>query len=87
MLTFALMISVINLLTNRILWALVAFRRYRTMAERNTFLMTSIFIFSLVNSAILILCIRGHYTGPILRKIVGTILNFDEDLLEVTVYS
>jgi hypothetical protein len=32
MLTFALMVAVINLLTNRILWALVAFRRYRTLA-------------------------------------------------------
>lgn len=75
MLAFALMVAVINMLTNRILWALVAFRRYRTLAERNNFLITSIFCFSLLNSAILILLVRGHYTGPILRRIVGSVLN------------
>jgi hypothetical protein len=81
MLTFALMVAVINLLTNRILWALVAFRRYRTLAERNSFLVTSIFLFSLINGAILILFMRGQNTGPILRKMVSTILNFSEDSL------
>lgn len=49
--------------------------------------MTSIFCFSLLNSAILILLVRGHYSGPILRKIVGKILNFSEDEMTVTVYS
>ena len=87
MLTFSLMVAVINMLTNRILWALVTFRRYRTLAERNSFLVTSIFCFSLLNSAILILLVRGHYTGPILRKIVGHILNFSENQMLVTVYS
>lgn len=87
MLTFALMVAVINMLTNRILWALVAFRRYRTLAERNKFLITSIFIFSLINGAILILFIRGYYTGPILRKIVSKLLGYSESVLEVTLYS
>lgn len=87
MLAFALMVAVINLLTNRILWALVAFRRYRTLAQRNKFLITSIFSFSLINSAILILFVRGNSTGPILRSIVGKILSFSEDEMKVTVYS
>lgn len=76
MLLFALMVALINLLTNRILWALVAFRRYKTLAGRNKFLITSIFLFSLVNSAVLLLMVRGNFTGPILRKVVGTILGF-----------
>jgi hypothetical protein len=76
MLSFSLMVAVINLLTNRILWELVAFRRYRTLAERNHFLITSIFFFSFINSAILTLLIRGQNTGVILRAIVGKLLNF-----------
>ena len=86
MLIFSLLIAVINLLTNRILWALVAFRRYRTLAERNRFLIKSIFMFSLINSAILILFIREKHIGPILRKIVGTIFGFAEEVMTVTMY-
>ncbi len=59
MLLFSSLVAVINLLTNRILWALVAFRRYKTLVDRNQFLITSIFLFSLINSALLILMIRG----------------------------
>ena len=86
MLLFALMVAVINLMTNRILWALVAFRRYKTLAGRNRFLIISIFLFSLINSAILLLMVRGSYTGPILRKVVGYILGFPEQVMQVTIY-
>lgn len=87
MLAFSLMVSVINLLTNRILWALVAFRRYRTLAERNSFLITSIFLFSAINSAVLTLLIRDNYIGPILRNIVGHLLGFSKDQMKVTTFS
>ena len=86
MLVFALMVALINLLTNRILWALVAFRRYKTLAGRNKFLITSIFCFSLINSAVLLLMVRGNYTGPILRSIVGWIFDFPEAVIQVKVY-
>lgn len=81
------MVSVINLLTNRILWALVAFRRYKTLAERNSFLITSIFLFSVINSAVMILFIRDSYTGPILRDIVAWLCKLSKENLNVTVYS
>lgn len=87
MLMFSLLVAVINLLTNRILWALVAFRRYKTLVDRNKFLITSIFLFSLINSAILILMVRGEYTGPILQSIIGYLFNFDRSMMEVTVYA
>lgn len=81
------MVALINLLTNRILWGLVAFRRYRTLAERNKFLITAIFIFSVINSAVLILFIRDSYVGPILRDIISKLLNLSKDQMKVTVYS
>lgn len=73
---FSLFIFLINLLTSKILRALVLYRRYRTINQKDKFLIIAMTICSLINSALIIVLIRHSVTGPLLAKFISQILPF-----------
>lgn len=54
---------------------MVLFRRYKTVAEKDQFLIVSMTFFSLLNSAFIIVVIRHHFTGPWLASLVSDLFS------------
>lgn len=74
MLMLSLVIVIINFILNRIIYALVDLRRYKTKTLRGRFLIINIFIVYFINTALLILLVRAEFDGYSLKRIIEAIV-------------